>query len=218
MNFICAQCGSSADRPTGHVKRSRAKGMNLYCSRECFGLGRRSEKTLEERKAQKRIYDMHYRLRNIEERKAKKAEYYHRTKDPIREAQKRKERMPLHIEYCRRPEYKAWKKSYDRQHRAVKHYGAFADCFLLVMEIRDECLSRMSDYEIRLEKGTLNKALKRKRDGQRAYSNAPENGPLGNLERGERGQNGRLSCGRYRLSGAGDSSHDEHAASGSAAG
>ncbi|MDX3926772.1 MAG: hypothetical protein QHC90_13335 [Shinella sp.] len=217
MQFNCAHCGKEADRPAGHVNRARAQGLNLYCSRLCSGLGRRNGKTIEERKEAKRLYDIEYRARDPEGRKASKAAYYQRTKDPVKEAAKRKERMPFHVEYCRRPEYRAKKKVYDRQYRAHKHYGDFAECFLLVMDIRDECLSRMTDYEIRLEKGTLNKALKRKRDDQRAYSNSPENGPLGNLERGEGGQNGRLSRGRDRLSGSGNPSHHEHSVAGSSA-
>lgn len=204
MEFNCAHCGALADRPTGHVNRSRARGLNLYCSIACSGLGRRTaeEKTTEQRKAEKAAYDAEYRAKNLLKIKARKAAYYQRTHDPVKEAEVRKRRMPLHVEYCRRPEYRAKKKTYDRKHRAEKHYGEFAECFVLVMDIRDECLSRMTDYEIRLEKGTLNKALQRKRHDQRAYSNAPENGPLGNLERGERGQNGRLSRGRDRVTGA----------------
>lgn len=192
MQFECAHCTKLADRPAGHVNRARAQGNKLFCSRECSGIHRRKWKSGAQRKEEKRLYDMEYRDRNRAALKAKKADYYKRTRDPVKEAEKRKERMPLHVEYCRRPEYRAKKKVYDRQYRAVKHYGAFADCFLLVMDIRDECLSRMTDYEIRLEKGTLNKSLKRRRDYERSVCNSPEIGPLGNLERGERGQNGRL--------------------------
>jgi len=35
-------------------------------------------------------------------------------------AKARKVRMPLHIEYCRQPAYKAWKREYDRRHRAAE--------------------------------------------------------------------------------------------------
>ena len=211
MQFTCAQCGSLTDRPAGHVNRARANGLNLYCSRACSGLGRRTVKTVEQRKAEKRAYDIEYRQREPEVRKALKAEYYQRTKDPVKEAETRKKRMHLHVEYCRRPEYRAQKKVYDRQYRAQKFYGDFADCFLLVMDIRDECLSRMTDYEIRLEKGTLNKSLKRKREHERSICNSPEIGPLGNLELGEGGQNGRLSRGCHRLPSSGNPSHHEHA-------
>lgn len=212
MEFNCAQCGTLTDRPSGHVNRARARGNSLYCSKECSGLGRRKGLTVEQRKEAKRLYDIEYRARDPEGRKALKAEYYRRTHDPVREAEIRKKRMPLHVEYCRRPEYREWKRDYDRNYRAVKVYGDFAECFLLVQDIRDECLSRMSDYEIRMENGTLNKSLQRKRDYERSISNLTENGPLGNLERGERGQNGSRSRGCYRLPGPRNPPHHEYAA------
>lgn len=186
MEFRCAHCGEKADKPAGHVNRARSQGRKLFCSRVCFGLDRRIEKTDAQRKEEKRLYDIQYRARDVEDRKRRKAQYYQRTKDRVKEAEIRKRRMPQHVEYCRRPEYRQWKKTYDRQYRAHKQYGDFADCFLLVMEIRDECLSRMTDYEIRLEKGTLNKSLQRKRDYERTLRNSPEVGPLGNLEHGQR--------------------------------
>src|SRR5690242_12469550 len=136
MLIVCAQCGEEADKAASHVNRARRNGDNLYCSRECSGLGRRTNKTAEQRKEEKRLYDIEYRARDVEGRKARKAEYYQRTKDRAKEAEARKRRMPTHVEYCRRPEYRAWKKTYDRQYRAVKFYGDFADCFLLVMDIR----------------------------------------------------------------------------------
>jgi hypothetical protein len=202
MEFNCAQCGKFTDRPTGHVNRARARGDNLYCSRECSGLGRRAGKSVEQRKAEKAAYDAEYRKRDPEALKARKAEYHKRTYDPAKAAEVRKKRMPFHVEYCRRPEYRVKKKVYDRQYRAAKFYGDFADCFLLVMDIRDECLSRMTDYEIRIEKGTINKSQHRRRDYERSIRNSPEVGPLGDVERGERGQNGRLTRGRDRLSGS----------------
>lgn len=203
MIFNCAYCGKEGHRRSGEVNRANRTGMNLYCDRECAGRGRRSlvVKSVDQQKAEKAAYDREYRERNREARKAQKAAYYKRTRDPIKEAEIRKSRMHLHVEYCRRPEYRGKKKIYDRQYRAKKFYGDFAECFLLTMAIRDECLSRMTDYEIRLEKGTLNKSQQRKRHDLRAYCNTPENGPLGNLERGERGQNGRLTRGRDRVSG-----------------
>lgn len=211
MEFNCAHCGGMADRPSGHVNRARSRGLNLYCSRECSGFGRRKDLTVEQRKEAKRLYDIEYRARDPEGRKALKAEYYRRTHDPVREAEQRKQRMPKHVEYCRRPEYREWKKGYDRNYRAVKTYGDFAECFLLVQDIRDECLSRMSDYEIRVENGTINKSTQRKRDYERSISNRTENGPLGNLERGERGQNGSRSRGRDRLSGPRNPANHEYA-------
>lgn len=186
MLIRCAHCGKEADKHTGTVNRSTAAGRPLYCSRECAGLAKRKFKTVEQRKAEKSAYDAKRRVELADKIKAEKRAYHLRTYDPAKAAVKRKARMPRHVEYCRRPEYRAWKREYDKQYRAEKEYGEFAECFLLAMEIRDECLSRMSDYEIRLEKGTMNKALKRRRDYERIDREEPEICALGNLERGER--------------------------------
>ena len=31
VKFNCAHCGEVADKPGGHVNRSRAQGLKLYC-------------------------------------------------------------------------------------------------------------------------------------------------------------------------------------------
>jgi len=190
MEFRCAHCGTLADRPAGHVNRARRLGLNVYCSKECSFVGRRSEETTTEKKAEKRLYDIDYRRKNRALLKAKKAAYHKRTYDPLSAAVHRKKRMPYHVEYCRRPEYREWKKQYDRRYRAEKEYGDLAECFLLVMDIRDECLSQMSDYEIRLSKDGVAKAQRRKRDYARLDRKEPEIGPLGNLELGQGRQDG----------------------------
>lgn len=163
MNFRCAFCGEQADRPAGHVNRSRAAGNNLYCSRDCSGLGRRTHKTKAQKVEEKRLYDKEYRARNLALIKAKKRAYFAKTYDPATAAVVRKARMPYHVEYCRRPEYKAKKREYDKRARA-NEYGPFADCFLLLQDIQKEVLARMSRYEIGLANGTINKNLKRRRD------------------------------------------------------
>jgi len=218
VEFNCAHCGTLASKATGHVNRARAQGLRLFCSKACSGLARRKGKTLEQRKEEKRIYDAEYRLRDPDGLKARKAAYYQLTHDPVKEAEKRRKIMPRHVEYCRRPEYLEWKRAYDQQYRDNKLYGEFAECFRLVLDIRGECLSRMSDYEIRLEKGTTSKTQKRKRDHERSIRNGFEIGPLGNLERGERGQNGCRSRGRDRLPSPRNPTDYEHSASDLAAG
>ncbi len=165
MTFVtCAYCGNKSEKIAGHVNRARKLGNALYCNRECAGLARRTHKSEAQKKADKREYDREYRAKNYEKMKPKKAAYHKATYDPVKEAVKRKKRMPQHVEYCRRPEYRAWKKQYDRKYRARKNYGPFAEHFLLTMEIRDECLAQQTDYEIRLSKGTLNKCIKRRRN------------------------------------------------------
>lgn len=193
MRINCAYCGNEADLHAGHVNRARERGLNIYCNRACAGLGRRSGKTKAQKVAEKAAYDVGYRARNLASIKAKKAERFKRTYDPAQAAIERKKRMPYHVEYCRRPEYREWKSDYDRKYRADKEYGEFAECFLLVMDIRAECLNQMSDYEIRFDKGTLNKRLQRKREYARSLRKEPEIGPLGNLEFRQGRQNGSLS-------------------------
>lgn len=193
VEFICAYCQRKASQPVGAVNRARKIGAPLYCDRECAGFGRRHNKTKAERVEEKRLYDAEYRRKNRAMLKAKKHEYFKRTYDPAKAAVERKKRASAHVEYCRRPEYREWKRGYDRQYRAVKEYGEYADCFLLVQDIRAECLSQHSDYEIRMSKGTFGKSQQRKRDYARSVRKESEIGPLGNLELRQGRQNGSLA-------------------------
>lgn len=162
MRFNCHQCGASADRPTGHVNRSRNKGANLYCGRVCMGIARRVEKDEAQKVAEKAAYDTEYRKLNRAMLKAKKREHFQRTYDPVKAAIERKLRMPRHVEYCRRPEYKAWKREYDRQLRA-REYGEFNESFLLLQDLERELDARADWYERATQKDTINKTQKRKR-------------------------------------------------------
>ena len=173
MKFVCAYCGSTADKPTGHVKRSRAQGMKLYCDRRCSGFARRQHKTKAQRVEEKRLYDIGYRERTDERRKALKRAYYERTYDPAKAAEYRKQRMHLHVEYCQRPEYRRYKQGYDKRYRAGKLFGPFAEAFMLLGDLETEIASRMSKYEIMLRNGTLNKALRRRREHAAFVSGRP---------------------------------------------
>lgn len=165
MKYRCAHCAKSADKPSGHVNRARARGLNLYCGRRCSGLGRRQGKTKAQRIAEKAAYDADYRAKNLELLKAKKRAHYLQTYDPVEAAKARKARMPLHVEYCRRPEYKRWKKGYDRKYRAKKMYGPFDEAFLLTMDITNEIKGRTTRHEVKYQNGCTNKAQRRKRQG-----------------------------------------------------
>ena len=162
MKFHCAHCGKAADRPAGNVNRSRAQGLRLFCGRRCSGLGRRKGKTKAQKIAEKKAYDAEYRKKNLAMLKAKKHEYFQRTYDPAKAAEYRKGRMPLHVEYCRQPEYKKWKREYDRQLRA-KEYGPFAEVYLLSLDLNREIKGRMTNEEIKWQNGTANKTQFRKR-------------------------------------------------------
>lgn len=190
MLITCAYCGIKNEKRTGEVNRARNRNAPIFCNRTCAGLGRRNGKTIEQKRAEKREYDASYREKNADALKTKKHEYFVRTYNPDAARIDRKKRAAAHAEYCRRPEYQKWKRDYDRQYRAGKEYGEFAECFLLAMDIRAECLRQQSDYEIRLTKNTLNKRNHRRRDYEksnyRTGREVIEVGSLGNLERGQR--------------------------------
>jgi hypothetical protein len=164
MKFKCAHCGETADKATGHVKRARARGLKLYCDRRCSGLGRRDGKTKAQRVEEKRLYDMAYRAKNLESIKAKKKAHFQKTYDRKAAAEYRKQRMHLHVEYCRRPEYRAWKREYDRKYRA-KEFGDFAEAYMLTLDLNREIRGRTTRHEVKYQNGCTNKAQRRKRQG-----------------------------------------------------
>lgn len=186
MLFSCPQCRCYGDKPASALNRAARRGVPIYCGRECAGIARRKPaKSLEQRKAEKSAYDAQRRINIADRLRAEKRAYHIRTYNPAKAAIERRNRMPKHVEYCRRPEYRQWKREYDRQYRA-REYGEFADCYLLVLDIRNECLSQQSDYEIRMSKGTFGKWQQRRRDYDRLDREEPEIGPMGNLERCEK--------------------------------
>lgn len=162
---VCGHCGSVLNKTVGEINRAEKIGANLYCDRQCAGLARRLENppTEAERKEAKRVYDAQRRIEKAEEIRAKKREYFQRTYDPAKAAVVRKERMPKHVEYCRRPEYVAWKREYDRRYLASKQFGEFADVALLLQDLEREVEQRATRYEIYRVNGTLNKAQMRRR-------------------------------------------------------
>lgn len=165
MKYKCAHCGKTADKAAGHVNRARQQGLNLYCNRRCSGLGRRQGKTKAQRIEEKRLYDIEYRKKNLEMLKAKKREYFQRTYDPAKAAVYRKKRMPIHVEYCRQPKYKAWKKEYDRKYRAAE-YGEFAEAYMLTLDLNREIKERDTNEQVKYQNGGTNKAQRRRREGQ----------------------------------------------------
>jgi hypothetical protein len=167
----CNYCGKPVTQRQGAINRALKHGRGIYCNRECSGLGRRSNKTPEQKKEEKRLYDLEYRNNNKEVLKAKKAEYHKLTYDVLSAKEKRKLRAAQHAEYCRQPEYKAWKKTYDQQHRAKKLFGEYWESAILLINLDNEIDARMDKYEIYAINGTLNKKQTRRRDYERTHSN-----------------------------------------------
>lgn len=166
MRIVCRHCKKAVDKPAGAVTRARAIGAPLYCGRRCAGLARRTHKTKAQKRAEKAAYDRIYRAKNLASIKAKKAAHFKRTYDPVAAAVERKKNMPRHVAYCRRPEYRAKKSIYDKQHRAKKWFGPFAEVAILTTDLNREIKERASNYEIRRQNKTGNKAQERDRQAE----------------------------------------------------
>lgn len=162
--FTCGYCGALAEQESGTVNRSVRAGSPLYCNRTCAGLARRKHKTKNQLVAEKAEYDRQYRERNREMLKRKKHEYFKRTYDPERAAIVRKARMPIHAEYCRRPEYRKWKAEYDKKYRSRKEFGDFGEAAIILNDLCSEIASRSTFTERAIAKGTLNKHTQRRRE------------------------------------------------------
>lgn len=169
MIVRCDYCCQPTDKAPGFVNRARKIGAALYCDRTCAGMARRVPSSKADRVEAKRLYDAEYRRKNRAMLKAKKAAYFQRTYDPVRAARERRERMPLHVEYCRQPRYKAWKRTYD-QKRRDNEFGPFAEAARLAINLNREIKGRMSNYEIRIQNQTLNKRQSRTRSASETPS------------------------------------------------
>jgi hypothetical protein len=167
MECICNHCGSKFEKTTGAANRALKQGKNIYCNRACAGIGRRSNLSDEEKKAIKSDYDKMYREKNLEKIKSNKKEYFKRTYNPEEAKVIRKKRMPKHVAYCRRPEYREKKKIYDQKHRAQQNYGEFWESFLLVQEIHKE----YNNTEVKMSNNLLNKNQKRKQEWKTQQAN-----------------------------------------------
>lgn len=160
----CAYCGNPSPQSWSSINRALKGGKPIYCDRKCAGLGRRKGKTVEQKKEEKRLYDMKRREELADRIKAEKAAYHRRTYDPAKAAETRKDRMPYHVEYCRRPEYRAWKRDYDKHYLARKHYGEFGEAALILREIENAVgESGVDRFQRAASSGTLNKKQTRRR-------------------------------------------------------
>jgi hypothetical protein len=157
VKITCGHCGKRSEKRACDVARARKAGLNIYCNRRCAGLARRCGKTKAQRAVEKAAYDRKYRAKNLAAIKAKKSIYFKKTYDPVAAAVVRKRNMPRHIAYCRRPEYRAWKTVYDKQHRAKKFFGAFAEVAMLTNDLNRAIKERMTNAEIRWQNKTANK-------------------------------------------------------------
>ena len=161
----CKICGNDIRKTqsVGHINRALKMDRNIYCSKECSFMGRRKNISIEEKKILKARYDREYKIKNKERDKPRKAAYHKKTYDPIKRRAYNQSRMSLHVEYCRRPKYKAYKKEYDSKHRAKKNYGELWESSLILKNIKSEIDNRQAKQLNQL----INKSQKRKRTCKR---------------------------------------------------
>ena len=171
MTIWCSGCKQWKPRAANAVRRAQSAGLNIYCGRVCSGLGRRKAPEICKTpknpnwKALKSAYDAQRRVDKAEHIRAQKKAFY-AIHGPLRrdkERETRKKNMPRHVEYCRRPEYRKYKQTYDLDYRA-REFGEFAEAYKVLMEVEREIRSRITRTEIYQQNGLLNKAQRRKDD------------------------------------------------------
>jgi len=144
IKFKCDYCGKESERYVGHINRARKLNAGLYCDRKCASLGHRTNETEEEKKVYKQWYDLFIRVSMTDEEKVIRMMNaailnqldYRANPEKYREIRKRK--MPKHIEYCRQPKYKEYKKGYDEQYRAKKYYGDYWEAAIALKNLENE--------------------------------------------------------------------------------
>jgi len=117
--------------------------------------------TVDEKKEQKRLYDIEYRKKNREKIKKRKAEAFKLdyAANPEKYREQRRKRYPEHLKYLQSDRYKAWKKKYDQEHRAKKKHGEFWESAILLKKISDFVDNRAA----KIASGNYGKSQKRKR-------------------------------------------------------
>ncbi len=157
---FCGYCGGEVRQSQSSIRRAIRESKPLYCDRACAGLARRV--SLEQKKEQKRIYDAQRRIEQANQLRGKRAAYYQRTRNPAKEREHRAAHMDRHVEYCRQPEYRAYKAAYDRQSRA-QQYGEYTDAYLLLRDLERELRSRATSYERRKARGYYTRTAQQRR-------------------------------------------------------
>lgn len=112
VSLVCPTCSKQFDKPIAYYNQSVKRNAPHYCSKACAGLGRRLNKTSEQLKAEKAEYDRLYREKNAERLKQQKKEKFQKdyTANPEKYRERRQNRMPYHVAYCRLPKARAKEK------------------------------------------------------------------------------------------------------------
>ncbi len=168
IDCICSVCGVSYQKKASAYNRAIKSGLNIFCSRACVGLSKRT--SLEDKKAKKAAYDK--KIYHTPERTEARKRYFQKSykANPEKYRELRKARYSKHLEYLNTPEYKAWKKEYDKKYIANKNYGVFSEAAIILIELESFLKQNMPD-EMKFQMGITNKTQKRKRLWQRTNKN-----------------------------------------------
>jgi hypothetical protein len=172
MELTCCYCSITFKVKANNIgsrKKSIRLGLPIYCNQKCAGLGRRSNETPYEKKQIKSWYDMFLRESMTEDDRIydefQRAVYFliDYRNNPDKYKEWRNKRMPKHVEYCRQPEYKEYKKKYDEEYRAKKDFGDYWEAAIVLKNLDKEIDYRESKRQNKI----YNKSTtKRKRQWQ----------------------------------------------------
>lgn len=157
MKGTCVYCGKTfTPKSTGQFYRSIRLGLNVFCGRKCAGLNRRTHETPEEKKVYKQWYDLFIRASRTEDEKilfslqALVLFHLDYRANPEKYREERQRRMADHIEYCRQPGYRKYKKEYDEQYHAKKKYGEYWEAAIILNKLENEIDNRQARKENKL--------------------------------------------------------------------
>lgn len=159
VEHTCPNCNKVFLVYVGYLNKANNIGAPRYCTKACSALARKINRSDEEKKRIKSEYDKKRRTELGEAYLAKKREQWKARYDPVQAAEYRKKRMHIHVEYCRQPEYRQYKKQYDEQYHAKKKFGEFAESALLLTKI----YSLIDNREVKADNNLITKSQKRKR-------------------------------------------------------
>lgn len=171
MEVKCSYCSKKTEKSTGHYNRATKLGAKLYCSQKCFGLDRRADESIEDKRRIKYFYDAFLHLADPEKKRKAAADYFKKdyAANPEKYKKWRRERQARHSEYCRQPEYKSYKHKYDVERHHKNMYGEFWEASILLNELE----KNIDNREAKKSTGLICKSQKRKRQWRKIQAKSP---------------------------------------------
>lgn len=152
LTLVCDTCNRRFHRtPAQQAQATKLGCVHTYCSRACGAVAKRTWKTKEQRIAEKAAYDLKRRKRYAAWLRTEKKRKYEEAKATDLAALRTKQKAyrdatkQQHLNYLRKPEYRAKKKTYDARLRASV-YGPYAECYRLYVELKKEIVARVPSW------------------------------------------------------------------------